>query len=206
MIGIFDYGVGNIKSVENALSAIGAEHTRISTDNYPDVEKLIIPGVGAFPTCMSEFNARGLGKILKAHMDRKASVLGICVGHQMLFEHSDEFMGAEGLSIFDGSVKRLDSEVEGFDAPLPNINWLPIQVENKTDMPAWIEAYNDTEFYFLHSFAAQSSSTCSVASAKYMGVEFCAAAAKDTVIGVQFHPEKSGAAGLSFLKSFINAG
>lgn len=202
MIGIFDYGVGNIKSIENALSKIGVRHARITENSNGQFDKVIIPGVGAFPNCVKEFNSRGYRQILCDHISRGGGVLGICVGHQMLFASSEEFKLTQGLSIFDGVVERLDKNIEKFSEPLPNINWLPLKVSKSQDTPMWIKAFDGHVFYFIHSFAAGSCSKNSRATAEYNGVEFCAIASSNNIVGVQFHPEKSGEIGLMFLKAF----
>jgi glutamine amidotransferase len=206
VIGIFDYGVGNIKSVENALTAIGADHCRITDDNLPYVNKLIIPGVGAFPNCMAEFRSRGFDRILYEHIKKGSGVLGICVGHQMLFESSDEFELTDGLCIFDGMIERLDKNVPDFSSPMPNINWLPLRVLESKDTPDWIRDFDGRFFYFLHSYAARANSLNSRATANYNGVQFSAIASCNNIVGVQFHPEKSGKIGLMFLESFLKEG
>ena len=120
----------------------------------------------------------------------------------MLFSSSEEFELTKGLSIFDGVVERLDRRVPNFLGPLPNINWLPLKVSESQDAPLWIKTFDGRSFYFLHSFAASSESANSCGTAEYNGVQFSAIASRGNIIGVQFHPEKSGETGLMFLKAF----
>ena len=121
----------------------------------------------------------------------------------MLFSSSEEFELTKGLSIFDGVVERLDRRVPNFLGPLPNINWLPLKVSESQDAPLWIKTFDGRSFYFLHSFAASSESANSCGTAEYNGVQFSAIASRGNIIGVQFHPEKSGETGLMFLKAFL---
>ena len=190
MIGIFDYGVGNIKSIENALSKIGVRHTRITENSNGQFDKVIIPGVGAFPNCVKEFNSRGYQQILYDHISRGGGVLGIW-GHQMLFASSEEFQLTQGLSIFDGVVERLDKNIENFSEPLPNINWLPLKVSKSQGTPMWIKAFDGHLFYFIHSFAAGSCSKNSRATAEYNGVDFCAIASSNNIVGSNSTPKRA---------------
>lgn len=207
---VIDYGFGNVRSVINALEAAGF-HPRISSD--PDEvstsQKLILPGVGAFGSAMKELKRRKLGEAIRNAVSRDAQLLGICLGMQLLFETSDEFGFSDGLGILQGHVGPLVSAAEV--SPLKratNIGWRQVTPENKGHLS---NAFRETadEYYFVHSFAAQPQDNHGeiVAGwAHHVGGPFVAAVEAGKVLGVQFHPERSGKAGLNLLAGIFGPG
>jgi glutamine amidotransferase len=195
-IGILDYGVGNLRSVEKALEHIGATAT-ISADPAAmrAVDGLILPGVGAFPKAMERIRERGLDELIFERRDAGVPILGICLGLQLLFDSTTELGGAEGLGLLSG-------EVDGLDSPglkIPHIGWSPVRWEKSSRLADGIDS--ETPFYLVHSFAPRPEAEDLLGTAAY-GARFACAAERDNVFGVQFHPEKSSAAGLRLLSNF----
>ncbi len=193
---ILDYGVGNLRSVEKALEHIGATAT-ISADpaEVRGADGLILPGVGAFPKAMERIRERGLDELIVEARDAGVPILGICLGLQLLFDSTTELGGAEGLGLLAG-------EVDGLDAPglkIPHIGWSPVRWEKESRLAEGIDS--ETPFYLVHSFAPKPESDDLLGTAAY-GARFACAAERDNVYGVQFHPEKSSAAGLRLLSNF----
>jgi glutamine amidotransferase len=196
-IAILDYGMGNLRSVEKALEHVGAAAT-VTNDAAAvrDADGLVLPGVGAFPKAMERVRELGLDELIADRVDAGAPVLGICLGLQLLFESSEELGGADGLGLLPGPVS-------GLVAPglkVPHIGWAPVRWERDSKLAEGIES--DTPFYFVHSFAPRPAGEADLLGSAVYGERFACAAERDNVYGVQFHPEKSSAAGLRLLSNF----
>jgi glutamine amidotransferase len=188
--------MGNLRSVEKALEHVGA---RASIGADPDdvraADGLILPGVGAFPRAMERIRASGLDELIAERAAAGTPVLGICLGLQLLFERSEELGGAEGLGLLPGAVTKLDAP----GLKVPNIGWAPVRWERESRLVEGIPS--ETPFYLVHSFVVRAAAEDALGTAEY-GERFVCAAERDNVFGVQFHPEKSSAAGLSLLANF----
>lgn len=202
---IIDYGIGNLRSVQKAFEAVGAEVVR---SDDPDVirsaEKLVLPGVGAFGSCINAIRDQGLDKPLLEAVASGTPLLGVCVGMQMLFEASDEKGRHEGLGLLEGIVTRFPSDMtveDGRPLKVPHMGWNRLQVERSSPL---LDGITDDAFvYFVHSYhAVPSDADVTVASTHY-GIDFPAVVARNRVCGVQFHPEKSQQAGLTILRNFV---
>ena len=193
---ILDYGMGNLRSVEKALEHVGAK-AKVANDaeTIRAAEGLILPGVGAFPKAMGNIRALGLDELIEERRAADVPVLGICLGLQLLFDSSDELAGAKGLGLLPGDVSRLDAP----GLKVPHIGWSPVRWERDSQLTEGIES--ETPFYFVHSFAPRTEGEELLGTAAY-GSRFVCAAQGEGVFGVQFHPEKSSAAGLRLLSNF----
>jgi glutamine amidotransferase len=193
---ILDYGMGNLRSVEKALEHVGTTAT-ISSDAEAirGADGLILPGVGAFPKAMQRVHELGLDELLEERRVAGVPVLGICLGLQLLFDSTTELGGADGLGLLPGPVDGLDAG----GLKVPHIGWSPVRWERESPLLEGIES--ETPFYFVHSFAPRPEAGDLLGTAAY-GTRFACAAARDNVFGVQFHPEKSSAAGLRLLSNF----
>lgn len=195
-IAILDYGMGNLRSVEKALEHVGV--TASITSEPSEVraaDGVILPGVGAFPRAMERIRELGLDELIAERREEGVPILGICLGLQLLFESSSELGGADGLGLLEGPVAGLEAE----GLKIPHIGWEPVRWERESRLTDGIPS--ETPFYFVHSFAPQPRSEDLLGSAEY-GARFACAAERDNVFGVQFHPEKSSAAGLRLLSNF----
>jgi imidazole glycerol-phosphate synthase subunit HisH len=195
-IAILDYGMGNLRSVEKALEHVGA--TAKLTDDADEVRAahgVILPGVGAFPRAMERIRELGLDELVAERRDEGVPILGICLGLQLLFDSSTELGGADGLRLLEGPV----GELEAGGLKVPHIGWEPVRWERESRLTDGIPS--GTPFYFVHSFAPRPCGDDLLGSAMY-GSRFACAAERDNVFGVQFHPEKSSAAGLRLLSNF----
>jgi imidazole glycerol-phosphate synthase subunit HisH len=195
-IAILDYGMGNLRSVEKALEHVGVTAT-ISADaaEVRAADGVILPGVGAFPRAMERIRGLGLDELIAERREEGVPILGICLGLQLLFESSTELGGADGLGLLAGRVDELDAE----GLKVPHIGWEPVRWERESRLADGIPS--ETPFYFVHSFAPRPGGDDLLGSAMY-GARFACAAERDNVFGVQFHPEKSSAAGLRLLSNF----
>ncbi|NLF18613.1 MAG: imidazole glycerol phosphate synthase subunit HisH [Lentisphaerae bacterium] len=203
MIVIVDYEAGNLTSVAAAAAAAGFP-ARISSDpaDIATAERLIFPGVGAAASAMHHLRRLGLVEPLRAAVASGKPFLGICLGFQILFEHSDEDGGVDLLGLFRGRVVRFpDGMTEGGQGPLkvPHMGWS--RVEFTRSMPLGEGLPADSEFYFVHSYYPEPEPSAVCATAVY-GRRFAAGVARGNVIGFQFHPEKSGRPGLQLLRNF----
>ncbi len=196
MIAIVDYGAGNIFSVKNALDYLGLESKL--TDDIAEIEaadKIILPGVGAFPAAMKMLRAKGLDAVLKEQAKKKP-LLGICLGMQMLLSKSYEFEECEGLGLIEGSVDRIDAP----GLIIPHMGWNKLEIEN--DCPL-LKNLGDAPFvYFVHSYAAKCADKALAAWCEYGGRVPAMVWDGNLVFGAQFHPEKSGEVGLQILRNF----
>lgn len=195
-IAILDYGMGNLRSVEKAFEHVGAS-ARVTADpgEVRDADGVVLPGVGAFPRAMEQIRERGLDRLLAERREAGVPILGICLGLQLLFESSEELGGAAGLGLLAGPV-------EGLAAPglkVPHIGWAPVRWERPSRLTEGIES--GTPFYFVHSLTPRPRPEALLGTAVY-GERFACAAEQGSVFGVQFHPEKSSAAGLRLLANF----
>lgn len=193
MTAIIDYGAGNLFSVKNALDYLRIENK--VTKNAEDLraaDRLILPGVGAFPDAMRMLCESGLVEVIKEEVQKKP-LLGICLGMQMLFEKGYEFEETDGLGLIKGSVKLMTPE----NLPIPHIGWNELEL-NK---PCKLLEKGGEYVYFVHSYAADCPSENVAAYCDY-GMKIPALVFNGNVYGAQFHPEKSGEAGLEMLKKF----
>jgi glutamine amidotransferase len=195
-IAIIDYGVGNLRSVEKAFEATGCR--AIVTGEKAELrraEKLVLPGVGAFRACMDALERRGLDALVRERVADGTPVLGVCVGMQMLFEESEEFGQAKGLGFLRGSVRRFSA-----DLLVPQVGWN--QIEKRAAHPLVDGIEDGAFFYFVHSFFCDAADPSDVVCATEYGARYASIVARGNVSGVQFHPEKSQAAGLRLLHNF----
>jgi imidazole glycerol-phosphate synthase subunit HisH len=195
-IAILDYGMGNLRSVEKALERVGASAT-ITSDPEPAraADGLILPGVGAFPAAMARVRDLRLEALIAERLEAGTPVLGICLGLQLLFSASVENEGAGGLGLLTGEVTPLEAP----GLKVPHIGWSPVRWERESLLTDGIES--ESPFYFVHSFAPRPDAADVLGTAEY-GERFVCAVDRAPVYGVQFHPEKSSAAGLRLLSNF----
>ena len=202
MIAIIDYGIGNLRSVHNAVSFISPKTKSIITSD-PDMvaraDKVIFPGQGAMPDCISQLNSRGLKESVIEAAKQKP-FLGICLGLQMLFETSEEG-DVNGFGLLPGAVKRFQLN-ENERIKIPHMGWNKVHLSNTH--PMWNKIDSDSRFYFVHSFYAEVTNKSLEMATSSHGEKFTCAIAKDNIFAVQFHPEKSSELGLQLLKNFIS--
>jgi glutamine amidotransferase len=197
VIAICDYGMGNLRSVEKALARVGAEAIRVTDPQLArDAAGLILPGVGAFPEAMARIRARRFDELITERAAAGVPVLGICLGMQLIFASSTELEGAEGLGLLEGEVTALDAR----GGKIPHMGWSPVRWAHDSPLTNGLEP--EEPFYFVHSLASRPADEANVLGTAEYGERFCAVVARDNVFGVQFHPEKSSAAGLRLLQNF----
>ena len=205
IVAVIDYGMGNLRSVSKALEHVAGSKKVIVTAD-PEVvaaaERVVFPGQGAMPDCMRELDARGLRQAVLDAAKNKP-FLGICIGLQMLFGHSDEGNVA-GLGVFAGEVRRFPEAkmiaVDGQRLKVPHMGW-----NNVAQKPhaLWAKVADAARFYFVHSYCVQPADATLVAGTTEYGVPFTCAVARDNIFAVQFHPEKSARDGLQLLENFV---
>ena len=203
MIGIVDYGMGNIKAFSNIYKQLNIPHRTItSKEHFKDVEKIILPGVGAFDNAMIRLGESGLRETLNdLVLNKKKPVLGICVGMQMMAKSSEEGI-LSGLGWIEATVNKFNKEELGKRNPLPHMGWN--SVNQIVGNPLFKDIDVNSRFYFLHSYYFNSESKeHSIALTEY-GDQFTCATGQDNIFGVQFHPEKSHHNGVQLLKNFSN--
>jgi glutamine amidotransferase len=201
VIALLDYGAGNVRSVQKALTAAGGDVQLVSNPRtVAQADAVVLPGVGAFDDCINAMQRQELFEAARAFVSTGKPFLGICVGYQALFEKSEEFNScAAGLGIFEGSVVRFpDTEVK-----VPQIGWNEVQF-SKPDCPILQGIESGSHFYFVHSYYPQPKDESIVATRTEYGVDFVSAVWRDNVFATQFHPEKSQKVGLQLLTNFVN--
>ena len=199
MTAIVDYGVGNLFSLQSSLDAIG--ETSVITGKREELEKaekIILPGVGAFGDAADKLRETGLDTVVKDLAREGKSILGICLGMQLLFEKSYEFGEHEGLGLLKGSIVMIDvPDTEKYK--LPQMGWNSLHIKREHPLLRYV---SEGDFvYFVHSFMTSDCDDSLIAVTEY-GTEVTAAVTKDNVWGTQFHPEKSGSIGLNILRAF----
>lgn len=197
LVCVLDYGMGNLRSVEKALARVGADVVRSAEPEAArGADGLVLPGVGAFPRGIERIRALGLDELIAERTAAGTPLLGICLGMQLLFSSSSEHGGAAGLGLLAGEVSALEAP----GLKLPHIGWEPVRLEAPSELTAGLES--STPFYFVHGFAPRPADGGDVVATAAWGERFACAVARPPVYGVQFHPEKSSAAGLRLLGNF----
>lgn len=198
-IAIVNYGMGNVHSVQKAFEHIAPNAHILLTDNPQhilDADRVVFPGQGAMGACMQALNQHKLVEVIKSCAAEKP-FLGICLGLQLLFDHSVENGGTQGLSIVSGKVVRFKKS----HLKVPHMGWNT--VAQTTPHPLWHNIENNARFYSVHSYYVQENNPNIVAASTNYGVDFTSAIAKDNIFAVQFHPEKSAHDGLQLLTNFV---
>ena len=203
MVGIIDYGVGNIFSLRSSFSSIGQE-VIVSSD--PEVlrkaDHVILPGVGAFEDAVKKLRQSQMDQMVYEAVKAGKPLMGICLGMQLLFERSYEYGCHEGLGLLRGSVRPIRDVIPA-DYKIPHIGWNGLIMKRESPLMKYVKPGDFV--YFVHSYYAADCDESVIATAEY-GPELTAAVAKGNVLGCQFHPEKSGEVGLKILKAFVEMG
>ena len=200
MVGLIDYGVGNLFSLASSFAAVGTDAEIVSTpDGLRRSDRLILPGVGAFRDAADKLRATGLDSVLLEETRNGKPLLGICLGMQMLFEKSLEYGEHAGLGLLKGTVKPIRDVIPA-EYKIPHIGWNALTL-TRPDCPLFSGLSGGEYMYFVHSYHASGCGDSLAAVTEYGGT-LTAAVWKDNVFGCQFHPEKSGTAGLSILRAF----
>ncbi|MFO0388291.1 MAG: imidazole glycerol phosphate synthase subunit HisH [Alphaproteobacteria bacterium] len=205
---VIDYGASNLLNVVRALKYCGAQ---VDVTNHAatiaKAERLILPGVGAFGDCSAALEKLGLAQPIKEYVTSGKPFLGICVGMQVMFDVGEEFGTHKGLGIIAGKVVRIpDTGRDGKPHKIPHIGWDTLL--RPADLASWndsvLASMDNASVYFVHSYmGVPADASHRLATVDYNGVEICAAVRRGNAYGCQFHPEKSGEAGLSLLKAFM---
>jgi len=199
LLGLIDYGSGNLRSVGKALDKIGARVEILDApDRLAEMDGVVLPGVGAFGDCAEQLRQRGLWDPLADWLQAERPFLGICLGYQLLFESSEETPGVAGFGRFPGAVRRFT--VPGLK--VPQIGWNALRF-TRPDARLWQGLEDGAHVYFVHSYYPQPSDADIVAATAEYGEPFAAAIEHGPTMGVQFHPEKSQETGLAMLGNFV---
>ena len=198
---LIDAGTGNLRSVQKALEAVGANVLRTDDPNKVLTgKKVILPGVGAFGDFMSGLRARGLEDVVNEVAKRGIPLLGICVGMQALFEVGEEMGEHKGLGLLQGRVVKF---AESLSVKIPHTGWNQVQVQR--DALLFKQVDDGAYVYFNHSYYCQARNSSDVLATVDYGINYACAVRRENIFGVQFHPEKSQAVGLQILKNFLEA-
>ncbi|MGV7208285.1 imidazole glycerol phosphate synthase subunit HisH [Oxalobacteraceae bacterium A2-2] len=204
---VVDYGMGNLRSVAQALRAVAPEAEVLISGEAADIaraDRIVLPGQGAMPDCMRSLRESGVQEAL-LEASRSKPMMGVCVGEQMLFDVSEEG-NAAGLGLLPGKVVRfqLDGQLQedGSRFKVPQMGWN--QVRQSASHPLWAGIPDDSYFYFVHSYFAQPADAAHTVGQTVYGQPFACAVARDNIFATQFHPEKSAATGLQLYKNFVH--
>ena len=203
VVAVVDYGMGNLRSVAKAIEHVAeSEHVVVTSDPavVDRADRVVVPGQGAMPDCMRELTARGLRESVLAAAASKP-FLGICIGLQMLFEHSEEG-DVPGLGILPGRVRRFPVDMTvAKGLKVPHMGWN--QVAQADGHSLWQGVADGARFYFVHSYYVEPAEPSVIAGSTVYGIPFTSAVARANIFAVQFHPEKSAQAGLRLLGNFL---
>ena len=199
MVGIIDYGVGNLFSLQSSFKAIG-EEAFVSGDaqKLATADRLVLPGVGAFEDAANKLRSSGLDKFVREQAGLGKPLLGICLGMQLLFEKSFEYGEHEGLGLLKGQVVSMEGRVPA-DLKIPHMGWNKLEVKGGK----LLQNVDGQYVYFVHSYFAEGCEDSLAAVTEY-GIPITAAVEQGNIFGCQFHPEKSGNVGLSILRKFCS--
>jgi glutamine amidotransferase len=204
---VVDYGMGNLRSVAQALRAVAPEANVLISGEVADIasaDRIVLPGQGAMPDCMRSLRESGVQEAL-LEASKNKPLMGVCIGEQMLFDVSEEG-NAAGLGLLPGKVVRfqLDGQLQqdGSRFKVPQMGWN--QVQQTASHPMWQDIPDNAYFYFVHSYFAQPQQAAHTVGQTVYGAAFSCAVARDNIFATQFHPEKSAAAGLQLYKNFVH--
>jgi len=195
VIAILDYGSGNLRSAQRAFETSGRDV--VITSDYDlalNADGLVVPGVGAFAACMQGLTGIRGDELVRERVARKRPTLGICVGMQILFAHGVEYGDHEGVGIWNATVEKLDAPI------LPHMGWNTVTTGTGSSLFKGVE---DQSFYFVHSYAVKKK-VGTIATMSHHGQDFLAAVEDGVIAATQFHPEKSGDAGLALIKNWVD--
>lgn len=196
MIGIIDYGMGNLRSVEKAFLYIGYDAKIIDDISaIKNSNALVLPGVGAFPDAMEVLNKTGIADALKEEVYKGKLFLGICLGMQLLFEKGFEVKETKGLGLLKGEIRELSKQNK-----VPHVGWNSLEIKNNTPLLKGLKSGDSV--YFVHSYYLVNGDDKDICALTSYGGEIPAIVCRDNIFSCQFHPEKSGDVGLKILKNF----
>ena len=206
LIAVVDYGMGNLRSVSKAIEHVADSSDQVIVTSNPEdihnADRVVFPGQGAARDCMHELKSAGLDDpVMQAAKEKP--FLGICMGMQVLLSHSEENQGTDCLDLYPGEVRHFDKEMkdtDGMKLKIPHMGWNEVIWDIEHPMLQGIE--QASRFYFVHSYYAEPADESIIAAHSRYGIDFTCAIAKDNVMAVQFHPEKSAADGLQLLNNF----
>ena len=200
MIGIIDYGAGNLASVNNAFEHLGYEAIVFKEpEKILEFERVILPGVGSFHAAMENLTDIGWTDAIKKYADTNKPILGICLGMQLLFEQGDEHGLTDGLGLIDGSVVRLEPMKPN---KIPHVGWN--NLTHVKQHPLFEGIKPQVDFYFVHSYHCVANNADNILATCDFGDNFIASVAHNSIVGMQFHPEKSHKFGMKIIKQFLN--
>lgn len=200
MIGIVDYGIGNLRSVEKAFQKVGGNPFFAKSSNeFSQAKALVLPGVGNFGDCVRALHASGMREGVLEWIQSGRPLLGICVGYQMLFESSEEDLSVRGLGLIKGRVVKFHDPT----LKIPQIGWNQIKILKDTPLNKGLNP--EEYFYFVHSYHPVLEEPEAALFSTHYGISFPSAIARAHLYGFQFHPEKSQKAGLNLLKNYVEA-
>ncbi|MGG3449727.1 imidazole glycerol phosphate synthase subunit HisH [Domibacillus aminovorans] len=204
MIGIIDYGMGNLFSVSKALERIGIPYIiSESPEELTNTKGLLLPGVGAFKDAMASLQEKKLDQFIHSYVDSGRPLLGICLGMQLLFEESEENGHFKGLGLLNGRVVRIpDRDVDGERLKVPHMGWNKLHFHQEAPV---LQDMEEGFVYFVHSYYVDSIDEASLLASATYGVQVPAVVGRDNVFGMQFHPEKSSETGMQLLANFAKA-
>jgi glutamine amidotransferase len=212
MITIIDYGIGNLRSIEKAFQAVGADVLRTDDpDEIAKAEHLVLPGVGAFGACIREIRGREVEDAMREVINRGVPFLGVCVGMQLLFDEGLEHGTHRGLGLLPGQVVHFHKAMNGSgeaggaaDLKVPHMGWNVLRPTRSSPLFDGLDEGGEPFVYFVHSYHAVADNESDVLATSEYGHAFPAVVQRDNVFGVQFHPEKSQYHGLRILENFAD--
>ena len=200
MIGVIDYGAGNLRSVCNSLKKLSVDcHVVKAPSDLNKIETMIFPGVGSFGDSSDQLKKQSLFEPIREWIINDRPFLGICIGFQMLFDSSEESPGSEGLGIIPGKVIKFSEQK---NLKVPHMGWNEVQIKNLDD-PVWQKIDDLTHFYFVHSYFPKPDNPEVSSSTTGYGVDFTSSIRFGNIFGTQFHPEKSQKSGLRLIENFL---
>ena len=202
MIGVIDYGAGNLRSVCNSLKKLSVDcHVVKAPSDLNKIQTMIFPGVGSFGDSSDQLKKQSLFEPIREWIINDRPFLGICIGLQMLFDSSEESPGSEGLGIIPGKVIKFSEQT---NLKVPHMGWNKVQIKNLND-PVWQKIDDLTHFYFVHSYFPKPDNPEVSSSTTGYGVDFTSSIRFGNIFGTQFHPEKSQKSGLRLIENFLKS-